>query len=348
MSRDVIVVGAGVIGLTCALVLVENGYRVKIIADHFPTDPLSSTYTSSWAGAHFRPYPCKNELDKEVQILARTTQRYFRRLAVEEAESSIKFIEGVEYFETPKETFPDIEPSYDDEMEDFRLLLKEQLPEGVEWGTRYVTWVLNAPLYIQYLQRKLTMKYGVEFVKSNLVSLKQVFDLYQNDIVVNATGRGLQYNGGYDPKSFVIRGQTLLVRPPKDCPYLNKTVTHQSKDGKWTFVIPRPSYGGVILGGTKQVNDLHPFPKTEDSEELKERAQRLYPELFINGELDIKMTNVGFRPARKDGLSVTKEKIGEDNIIHAYGAGGLGYEISYGVGMKVLELIKSISKLSKL
>lgn len=60
------------------------------------------------------------------------------------------------------------------------------------------------------------------------------------------------------------------------------------------------------------------------------------------------MTNAGFRPAREGGILDAKEKIGKHDITHAYGAGGLGYEISHGVGMKVYELIKNILKPSKL
>ena len=48
MSEIVIILGAGVIGLTTAVILQENGFYVKIIAKNFPNDPVhdSKTYTS--------------------------------------------------------------------------------------------------------------------------------------------------------------------------------------------------------------------------------------------------------------------------------------------------------------
>ena len=48
MSRIVIILGAGVIGLTTAVILQENGFHIKIIAKNFPSDPVhdSKTYTS--------------------------------------------------------------------------------------------------------------------------------------------------------------------------------------------------------------------------------------------------------------------------------------------------------------
>jgi hypothetical protein len=48
--------GLGVIGLTTALKLQEEGYQVTIIAEIFPTDPKSPKYTSQWAVSthHYR------------------------------------------------------------------------------------------------------------------------------------------------------------------------------------------------------------------------------------------------------------------------------------------------------
>lgn len=343
----IIVVGAGVIGLSAALALSEKGHEVKIIATHFPTDPLNSRYTSPWAGAHFRPFPSKSPKEFEESKLARKTLAYFEKLAKDEPQSSIQFMEGVDYLET--QGLYDVKAKgYFENIKELEEIPKNQLPEGVEYGAKYKTWTLNSPLYIQYLQRKLIFKYGVEFIRTELSSLKQVSQAYPNSIIVNASGLGLQYNGGYDPKSFVIRGQTLLVRAPPGHPYEQKTITHQSKDGLWTFVIPRPLDGGLIVGGTKQVDDFQNTPKDADTKQLIERSRALYPEIFINGELDIKNINVGFRPAREGGTRIEIEKIGKQYIIHDYGFGGMGYELSRGSAEKVVKLVESIPNVSKL
>ncbi|CDR40559.1 CYFA0S05e01838g1_1 [Cyberlindnera fabianii] len=344
---EVVVVGAGVIGLTSALVLAEKGYKVRVIAAHFPTDPLNSKYTSPWAGAHFRPFPSHTDKDFEDSKLTRETYNYFKTLAKEEPESSVRWIEGVDWLED-QGIYGATAKGYYEGINELRELPKEALPKGVNYAARYDTWVLNSPFYIQYLMRKLTFKYGVEFVKTELISLKQLCQVYPNAIVVNASGTGLQYDGGIDPDSFLIRGQTLLLRVPQDCPYLNKTITHQSKEGLWTFVIPRPCHGGLILGGTKQLDDYQATPKDEDTAKLVERAKVLYPEVFIDGKLDIRNINVGFRPARKGGIRIEAEKQGKDTIVHAYGAGGMGYELSYGVAKKVAKLVDSVASRARL
>lgn len=345
MSKQITVVGAGVIGLSAALVLAEQGFQVTVVAKNFPTDALTSEYTSPWAGAHFRPFPSKSESESREMKLTRITQKHFKKLTKSEPESSVRFVEGIEYFEAPDDYYKAIAKGYREEMDDFEVLPESELPTGCVLGTKYTTWVINSPHYIRYLQQKLTFKFGVKFIRMNLKSLKQVFEGFSScsPIVINASGRGLQYNGGYDPKGQLIRGQTLLVRAPQNCPYLHKTITHQSKEGLWTFVIPRPLDGGIILGGTKQFNDYTTTPKEEDTQALISRAKILYPELFIDGQLDIRNINVGFRPARTGGIRLEVEKCPKGNVVHAYGAGGMGYELSYGMGQEVLKLVQNLS-----
>lgn len=358
-STEIVIVGAGVVGLSTALAISENlpsRRRITIIADHFPDDAIyEPEYTSPWAGAHFRPFPSKNEQEAREFKLTRITQSYFKELAKTNPESSIKFVKGIEYFEEPDSFYRNISKGYREGIDNFEVLEKDQLPDGVKIGTSYDTWVLNAPMYIQFLQRKLRFEYDIKFLKKRINSLKEVNKyVKKNPIIINCSGRGLKYEGGYDEDSFPIRGQTLLINPPTENPYTEETITHQLSDGLWTFCINRPLNGGTIIGGTKQVNDFTDVPKDEDTKELISRGSKLFPELMKideNGKkyFDIVRINVGFRPARKNGLNLTIEKHAENIVINAYGAGGMGYELSYGIGFTVnLNLANILLSKSKL
>lgn len=356
--REIVIVGAGVVGLSTALAICENlpiRHRITIIADHFPDDSIYvSEYTSPWAGAHFRPFPSKNEHEARESELTRITQAYFRKLAKKNPESSIKFVKGIEYFEKPDSFYKNLSKGYTEEVENFEVLNESHLPEGVNLGTSYDTWVLNSPMYIQFLQRKLQFEYDVKTLKKRLSSLKEVNKYVKHDpIIVNCSGRGLKYEGGYDEDNFPIRGQTLLVNPPTKNPYSDKTITHQLRDGLWTFCITRPLNGGTIVGGTKQVNDLKDTPRDEDTNELIRRGSKLFPELMKEDEngkkyFDIVKINVGFRPARKNGLNLTTQRYDKNIIINAYGAGGMGYELSYGIGFTVNQNLQTILNKPKL
>jgi glycine/D-amino acid oxidase-like deaminating enzyme len=49
MSTSVVVIGAGVIGLTTALLLQKKGYQVTIVAKYVPGD-MNIEYTSPYSG----------------------------------------------------------------------------------------------------------------------------------------------------------------------------------------------------------------------------------------------------------------------------------------------------------
>lgn len=122
--------------------------------------------------------------------------------------------------------------------------------------------------------------------------------------IVNCTGMGLQWEGGYDKKCFPIRGQTLLVRPTLNTGLEQFTVANQLRDNKWTFFIFQPLFGGCIVDGTKQSHDRYSSVKKSDFEELKKRAAVLYPERMKVGAdgkkyFDVVKVNVDFRPANR-------------------------------------------------
>ena len=50
---------------------------------------------------------------------------------------------------------------------------------------------------------------------------------------------------------------------------------------------------------------------------------------------------VGRRPAREGGMRIEAEKVGQGRVVvHAYGAGGRGFELSWGVAGDVLDIVQ--------
>lgn len=347
MSEVIIVVGSGVIGLTCAWILSENGYNVKIIADNFPSTFKDETnYTSPWAGAHFRPCPATSEGDLKDFPLTRDSFKIFKDISETFPESSVRFMKGIDYIEANEKPYVGLSKGYSEGLENFEIINKRDLPENVKFGATYDAWCLNSPLYLQFLERRLKMFYNVAFKHTNLVSLKQISQIYQGCTIINCSGMGLSYNGGYDPNCYPVRGQTLLVRAPKNCVYRNMTVTYRLSDDKYSFVIPRPLDGGIIVGGTRQPENLDATPSMSDTEELISNAMKRFPELitYQNGNpiLDIKKINVGFRPMRKGGVRLERECFDNVQIIHCYGFGSSGFEMSWGAAQLVLQLLQKL------
>ena len=107
-------------------------------------------------------------------------------------------------------------------------------------------------------------------------------------------------------------------------------------------MIPRPLNGGTIIGGTKEEHDYNASPRPETRIKLLEAGAKAFPELLdAHGKFNVVRDIVGRRPSRIGGMRLEAEILGNGRrIIHAYGAGGRGFEMSWGVAEAVLNLVQ--------
>lgn len=135
-------------------------------------------------------------------------------------------------------------------------------------------------------------------------------------------------------------GQTCVVA--NSCPV---TLTRQNGDGTWTFCVPRGFDGGTVIGGTKEPNNWDPEPSPEVRKDLLDKFAATYPSICADGPFRVLQDIVGRRPTRQGGIRLEKEECPATNgrmttVVHAYGLGGRGYELSWGVAERVLQLVK--------
>jgi D-amino-acid oxidase len=356
-----VIVGAGIIGISTAFRIAQLNPKadITIISKDFPDSGLLSPYyTSSKAGAHFRPFPSKNEYEARDSKFTKATYNHFKKLAKEHPETSIKFMKGIDYLEYDNKLYSTLAKGYTEVVDDFQVIPRGKLPKNVKFGASYETFCLNPHVYMNFMLDSLRLRQGIKLITKEVYSLHQVSQMYndENPIIINCTGNGLLYDGSHDPACFAIRGQTLLVRPPLDqLDYFNsQTTTFQLANGEWCFTIPRPLNGGIILGGTKNEKSHDDTPIPEETEKLIANARSRFPGLFCpeTGKLDIMRVNVGFRPARNSGVRLEREVLQTDKgnvvIVHCYGFAGSGVEMSWGAAEKAAELAMFSSTLSKL
>lgn len=186
-------------------------------------------------------------------------------------------------------------------------------------------------MFLPWIRQKLVDR-GVKFVRGSVGSFQEMKNLSQASIVVNASGLGARELAS-DDSSISIRGQTMHVRSQGD---FDRAVIRQGS--QYTYVIPRAS-GGVILGGVSQPGNFDVDPDMALRADILKRVNNMTKGEFgwVDIDKDVSRNIVGFRPARKGGLRVERE----GNIIHAYGAGGLGYVYSWGVANQVLGLVEN-------
>ncbi|CAG7998916.1 unnamed protein product [Penicillium salamii] len=328
---SIVVVGAGVIGLTTALCIQQQNpaQSILLVARDFPTD-TSVNYASPWAGAHYRPVPGSSPQALKEANQAQRTYDYLKRTV--EPGAGVEFIQGIEHLEAPPAEYLDAQSVRNvySHLDGFRALGKDEVPEGVVWGAEYGTYVVNSPVYCAYLLRKFVLK-GGETRRYTLANLKEAFTMGDVKTVVNCSGMGIE-----DPRAFIIRGQTCLVRNP-----VSQTITRQNQDGSWSFCIPRPLDGGTIIGGTKEPHNWDPNPSLETRERLLANATKWFPfSPESGGKFDVIRDIVGRRPAREGGMRLEVEKLADERyIVHGYGAGGRGFELSRGVAEDITALM---------
>ncbi|KAJ4397282.1 hypothetical protein N0V93_001506 [Gnomoniopsis smithogilvyi] len=348
MSSQVVVIGAGVIGLSSALELQSAGHTVTILAKDFPQpfgliDPKKQIdFTSPWGGAHNRWVPpAGKENDERDHELALATFQRMKALGKTNPEAGITFMKGIEYLEKPgpeyralvRESGPGCAKSLG--VEGFRVLSKEEVPdEKVELGIEYDTWCVNPMVYCSWLLNRFVYR-GGKVVKRQVRDPKEVFemdDLGRIDVVVNASGQGFG-----DEKVFITRGQTCLVANTCEA-----TVTRQNADGSWTFCVPRNFEGGTVIGGTKEPDNWDPNPSLQVRETLIRKFLATYPSIADqSGSVRVLKDVVGRRPTRHGGARLEKESVGQSrSVVHAYGLGGRGYEMSWGVAETVSKLVE--------
>jgi len=119
-------------------------------------------------------------------------------------------------------------------------------------------------------------------------------------------------------------------------------VTRQNADGSWAFCVPRNFHGGTIIGGTKEPENWDSKPSPAVREELLAKFAATYPEILgESGEFKVLRDIVGRRPTRRGGMRLEREDVQDHRcVIHAYGLGGRGFEMSFGVAQGVLRLLE--------
>ncbi|KAI8876039.1 nucleotide-binding domain-containing protein [Backusella circina FSU 941] len=332
---NVTVIGAGVIGLTTALLLQKEGYNVTIVANHFPGDK-DINYTSPLAGARWKTVAPNT--DSRLQRYDAVSFKFFWELAKSKAaDAGIMIVPGYEYFDEANEDQKN--PWWKSVVPSFQYLQKEELPEGISFGYYFTTVLISPGKYLSWLQTQFLNLGGKRCVQ-NVESITDV-TTDDVDIVVNCTGLGAKNLVG-DQKVSPTRGQNIVVRAQ----HIRKTVSIIKKDS-YTYIIPR-SDGTVILGTSKQENSSDPKVNYALTKDIIDRAYKYCPELtFGKGtdRLEIVDQIVGLRPTRKGGPRVENQFIHTNSgkqvlVTHNYGHDGSGYQSSWGSCQEAVQFVQ--------
>ncbi|KAM5517509.1 FAD dependent oxidoreductase [Fusarium oxysporum f. sp. phaseoli] len=223
-------------------------------------------------------------------------------------------------------------------MPNFRPIDVSGLPRGKTLGFKYNGLTVNLNLFLPWIMRKLKTN-GVCFDQMSLCSMDDPAGLSRAEVWINASGLGAGLLVS-DEDVISIRGQTMFVKSDK---HSDATLWQGSQ---YICMIPRPSDGGVILGGFSQPGDRWIEPDPSLRRDILDRVNAMTKNAFLSIDLgrDVVRDIVVFRPARSSGIRPERE----GHVIHAYGLFGLGYLYAFGVAERIRDLVGEMAPVAKL
>ena len=305
------VIGAGVIGLTTAIVAQEAGYQVTIYADKTTMET-----TSAKAAASFKPTILERQ-HLEGRVLAPSWDR-FEQIARDAPDAGVRMHVHWEASSTPFAA-----PWYLYVMRNPTYHEEPDVPGGYPYGWRYETFFVDTAVFLPWLVDRFKAHGGAFAPRRGYTSLHEVATL-PHDVVFNCTGLGARTLCA-DANVIPVRGQIAIVGPRPD---LDWSIKHDA-----FYIYPR-TYD-TVLGGTSEANVWDERPESSAIEALVQANQRIMPELKAS---DVVRTYAGLRPYRVHGLRIEAEAIDGTLVVHNYGHGGAGITLSWGSALEAVSL----------
>jgi D-amino-acid oxidase len=313
-TGETLVIGAGVSGLTTAVSLAEAGLAVRVYA----RDPPAHT-TSAASGAIWDPHLVAHEM---VPRWGWESLAVFKTLAGDGG-TGVRSVPGMELVRAavgPRD--------YVTELSDFRMCQPDELPDGFATGWVYTALIIDMPVYLDYLSRRLVNAGGCLDIGGSM-SIGEV--VARAPVAVNCTGFGAR-DLMADADVVPVRGELVVV----DNPGIERFLADISESPELTYILPQGEH--VILGGSAEFGRTDLAPDPEIAEGILARCIALEPRLR---GARVREHRVGLRPSRTQ-VRLERVKVNGCHLIHNYGHGGAGVTLSWGCAREVLSLIKEL------
>jgi D-amino-acid oxidase len=308
---EVVVIGAGVSGLSCGVRLLEKQFEVTIITHALPLNT-----TSAAAGAYWYGY-----VDGRARQWSQASLEEFLRL-ISSGIPGVALRKLREVFLHPVD-----DPWFRPLLPSFERVFPEDLPSRYADGYIMEVPLVTPPVYLDYLMNRFVKLGGCieQHAVGNLSELVK-----SERIIVNCSGVWARYIAN-DPLVYPLRGQTVIVK----IPHLQEGLID---DSEFTYILPRSD--GCVLGGVAQKDNWSLEVDPALTENILRRCERFEPS--VRGAEIIGHT-VGLRPGRHE-VRLERERVTERcAVIHNYGHGAVGFTLSWGCAEEVAGLAEQVS-----
>lgn len=305
-TPDVLVVGAGVIGLTAAVCLAEQGSRVRIWA-RLPPGATTSAVASAMVGPSFHPADDPDGQRERVSVAE------FTGLAGV-AGTGVALRRGRLASVTQTPAPPGLSACD-----------ASELPDGFAAAFWTTLPLVDMPVYLDHLAGRLRAA-GGEIELRDVATLAE--PAAHAPLVLDCAGLGARELVP-DPAVRSIRGQHVVVENPG----IEEFFVGRPDGTEWTAYWPYPEH--VVLGGVAGEDDENTVPDPNTAEQIRLRCIAVEPRLAGAAVLS---HQVGLRPARPT-VRLDAELVGDARVVHCYGHGGAGVTLSWGCAREAIALL---------
>lgn len=331
------VLGAGVVGLSTALVLQEaflNG-SVVVAAKSFTRDTTSHGAAGLW-----KPFKLGAEQDQAlINKWGSTTLSHMQRLHASPSAVSAGVIATTGYLlHSGRHTEPVEFPEWAPVVQHIHRLEASELAAFAQPyadGFMFSTYVCEGGRYLPWLTAQFEKAGGrvVAAAPSSPEDLAELLDKSNPsrldcDVLVNCAGLNGARDLWNDDSVYAVRGQVIRVCAPWIKNYYNIDGSH--------YIIP--NIDSVVLGGTTQ--ERHELLSTDaaDRQAILNATCTHLPSLRGAEVLE---DWVGLRPCRPS-IRLEAEQWQRQPVIHSYGHGGAGVTLHWGIAQETLQLVKQV------
>ena len=312
---EVVVIGAGVIGLSTALALEEAGHSVRILAAETGDAIVSSVAGAVW-------YPFKVGPVDKVPAWAGITRDWLLNLSRTTPQAGVDVLTRIELADD------DRRPWWADAAPDLQVVhdyFGRPFPKGAK-----LAWKFSAPraeprYFLPWLQSQLKAKVQT----ATVTSLDATLADQKADFLINCTGLKARALTG-DRELVGVFGQVVVTEPGELD--LSLCIGDERDEHAMFYTIPRR--GEVVVGGCAEPSpDTRPLttsPSLTRSILDRAAALSLKPGPIIRERAGLRP----YRPAVR-----LEPDPANPRIIHNYGHGGAGYTLCRGCAMAVASLL---------
>jgi D-amino-acid oxidase len=353
-AASVLVVGAGVNGLTTALLLRKAGARVTIVADRFAPNVTSVVAGALW---EWPPAVCGSHYDPTSLARSKNWSALSYKVftALSKNRDAGVFLRPVTfYFREKLETVPlelkkmkEFSGKVTDFLHDANFIERNGVnPCGLRDAYRFLAPMIDTDAYMRWLTDEVRSA-GCTLIQDHITTPlleceEALKDKYHTDWIINCSGLGsreLARDNVFPLRGTLVRLRNNIGLREAHC------VSHDSRDPDpyFIFILPRGE-NRIVAGGIAEENQWetnltleHPRVK-----EMWRRCVEFYPAL-ANAEIDdAEPVRTGLRPFRPGNVRLEAES--DSTIIHNYGHGGSGVTFSWGCAQEIVERLSDKKK----